>query len=92
MGINENIETNCISVKTRQGRFAEKMCTIADKHLNVHCTGLAPAPAQAHAPAHAPAHALAHVHSTLFTNTHRSARSQKLVERDHAKAKGNTLP
>ena len=42
------------------------MCTIADKHLNVHCTGLAPAPAQAHAHAHAPAHALAHAHSTLF--------------------------
>ena len=63
------------------------MCTIADKHLNVHCTGLAPAPAQAHVPAHQPSHALAHAHSTRFTNTHRSARSQKLVVRHHERQK-----
>ena len=45
------------------------MYTITEKHLQMHCTGLAPAPEHAHAPAHAPAHA----HSTLITHTHRSA-------------------
>ena len=45
---------------------------IADEHLQMHCTGLAPAPA------HAPAHA----HSTLITHTHR-----RLVVRYHERQK-----
>ena len=53
--------------------------TITDKHLKVHSTGLAPAPAHAHAPAQAHAHAPAH--STLIT------RSQKLVVRHHERHK-----
>ena len=62
-------------------------CTIPDKHLNVHCTGLVPAPAQARAPEHAPAHALAQAHTTLSTNTHRSARWQRLMVRHHERQK-----
>ena len=53
------------------------MYAITDKHLHMHCTGLAPAPA------HAPAHA----HSTLITHTHRSALSQRLVVRYHERQK-----
>ena len=50
---------------------------ITDEHLQMHCTGLAPAPA------YAPAHA----HSTLIIHTHRSALSQGLVVRYHERQK-----